>query len=172
VQIKKEDSLLAFAAPALVRSGPVDAADLEQIARALRLMPSAIVDAQWADNGPGWVAVLLKSADDVLALEPDPAQFGNLTSLGAVGPYPGGSECAFEVRAFVPSMGVGEDPVTGSLNASIAQWLIGEGRAPTSYVASQGTRLGRKGRIHVQQSDGRVWVGGETVVGVSGEVSL
>ena len=172
VQIRRDESLLAFAAPPLVRTGPVAASDLDQIADALQLSRNAIVDAQWVDNGPGWVAILLASADDVLALEPDRARFGRFTSVGVVGPYPDGSECAFEVRAFIPTIGVGEDPVTGSLNASIAQWLIGAGKAPTSYVASQGTRLNRRGRIHVHQSEGQVWVGGEAVVGVAGEVTL
>jgi PhzF family phenazine biosynthesis protein len=92
--------------------------------------------------------------------------------VGVVGPYPAGAECAFEVRAFIPGIGNGEDPVTGSLNASIAQWLIGTSRASTSYVASQGTRLDRSGRIHVQFSDGQVWVGGETIIGIAGEVNL
>jgi PhzF family phenazine biosynthesis protein len=172
VQIRKGDSRLAFAAPPLVRTGPVDAADLGQITDALGLARSAVVDSQWVDNGPGWVAVLLESAEEVLALEPDQAGFGRFTSVGAVGPYPVGSACAFEVRAFIPGIGVGEDPVTGSLNASIAEWLIREGRAPASYVASQGTRLGRQGRIHIEQSEDQLWVGGETIVGVSGQVQL
>jgi PhzF family phenazine biosynthesis protein len=172
VQIRRTESQLAFAAPPLLRTGPVDAVDLDQIAGALGLVQSAIVDAQWVDNGPGWVAILLSSAAEVLELEPDLARFGEFTSVGVVGPYPDGAECAFEVRAFVPGIGVGEDPVTGSLNASIGQWLMRVGRAPSSYVASQGTRLRRSGRVRVQQSDGQLWVGGETVIGVSGQVSL
>src|SRR5438270_734601 len=120
--------------------------------------------ARWADNGPGWVAVRLASAEAVLALEPDPAAFGAHRDVGVVGPYPPGGEVAFEVRAFVNDGGtLWEDPVTGSLNAAIAQWLIPAGVAPAAYVASQGTKLGRRGRVHVEQSAGEIWIGGDTV---------
>ena len=125
---------LAFAAPPLVRSGSVDEADLATITRALGIEHSDVVDAAWVDNGPGWVAVLLRDADAVLALDPDPAAFGGL-DIGVVGLHPVGGECAIEVRAFVPGMGIPEDPVTGSLNAGLAQWLVGT-HLPTSYVAA------------------------------------
>ena len=128
------------------------------------------MDAAWADNGPGWAAVLLASAEAVLALKPG---FVDL-DLGAVGPYPPGSPQAFEVRAFFPKEGsTSEDPVTGSLNASLAQWLLGTGRATAPYVASQGTVLGRSGRVHVSRdTDGTIWVGGGTVTCISGQVEL
>ena len=74
----------------------------------------------------------------------------------------------FEVRAFTPLEGQVEDPVTGSLNAALGQWLIGSQRAPSSYVAAQGTAIGRRGRVYVSQVDGQVWVGGDTVTGVTG----
>ena len=130
----------------------------------------AIVDAAWADNGPGWVAVLLESADAVLALRPG---FVDI-ALGVVGPYPAGAPHALELRAFFPKDGAtGEDPVTGSLNASVAQWLLGSGRVRAPYVASQGTALGRAGRVHVSQDgDGAVWVGGGTVTCVAGTAEL
>jgi PhzF family phenazine biosynthesis protein len=163
---------LAFAAPPIVRGGPVSLADQHEIAGALRIAPDVIVDAQWVDNGPGWVGVLLPSAADVLALNPDRDAFGRFTSVGVTGPYAAGSETAFEVRAFIPEIGLGEDPVTGSLNASLAQWLIATDRAPISYVAAQGSRLGRRGRVFVDKVGDDVWVGGDTVIGVAGHVAL
>jgi PhzF family phenazine biosynthesis protein len=172
VRIRRDGARLAFAAPALIRSGPVDPGDLAHIAGALRLSTDDIVDCQWADNGPGWVAVLLPDAQSVLALEPDRAAMGSFTSIGVVGPYPPGSDCAFELRAFTALISTGEDPVTGSLNASVAQWLIDAGHAPGSYIASQGTRLQRRGRIYIDQIDDQVWVGGDTVVGIAGSVNL
>ena len=172
VRIRQAGDRLAFAAPPVLRDGPVNAADLAVLIRALRLEPGDLVDARWADNGPGWAALLLRDADTVLRIEPDREAFGELDKVGVVGPYPPGSEVAFEVRAFVPRVGLGEDPVTGSLNASVAQWLIPAGIAPARYTAGQGTRLGRRGRVHVEQRDGDIWVGGDTVVGVTGTVAL
>lgn len=171
VRVRRGDRL-AFAAPQLVRSGPVSAEDLAKIAAALRIEEGDIVDASWTDNGPGWVTVLLKDAASVLDLHPDLSAFHGL-EIGAVGVYPPGvSDADVEVRAFVPSMGIGEDPVTGSLNAGIAQWLAGE-RLPASYVASQGTALGRRGRVHVETADdGTIWVGGDTLTTITGSVDL
>ncbi|QRP48706.1 PhzF family phenazine biosynthesis protein [Amycolatopsis sp. FDAARGOS 1241] len=165
VPVRRGEGRLAFAAPPLRRQGPVDDADLEAILRALHLTRADLVDAQWADNGPGWVALLLKDAEAVLGVERDVVALGEY-KVGLVGP---GGDADFEVRAFT---GVAEDPVTGSLNAAIGQWLIGTGRAPEAYVAAQGTRLGRRGRVHVHSAGGDVWVGGDTVVGISGRVTL
>jgi PhzF family phenazine biosynthesis protein len=162
---------LAFAAPPLVRSGPVSEEDRAAIRRALRLDDSQIVDYAWVDNGPGWVGVLLPDAEAVLAVRPDLTAFGDL-EIGVVGPYPpGASDADVEVRAFVPTMGIAEDPVTGSLNAGVAQWLAGD-RLPSSYVASQGTVLGRRGRVHVTQEGDDLWVGGDTLLTIAGEVAL
>lgn len=162
---------LAFAAPPLLRSGPVDASDLASIARALRIGESEIVDTAWVDNGPGWVGVLLADAAAVLAVRPDYAAFGGL-EIGIVGPYAAGEgDADVEVRAFVPSMDIGEDPVTGSFNAGVAQWLAGN-RLPTSYVSSQGTVLGRRGRVHIEVEGDTVWVGGDTLTTITGEVAL
>jgi PhzF family phenazine biosynthesis protein len=169
VPVRRDGEGLAFAAPPLIRSGPVEEEVVEKIAAMLRIDRSKIVDAAWADNGPGWVAVLLPSATDVLELEPG---FINL-DLGVVGPYPEGAPQAFEVRAFFPKNGAtAEDPVTGSLNASLAQWLLASGRATAPYVAGQGTALGRAGRINVSREDGTIWVGGGTVTCISGQVAL
>jgi PhzF family phenazine biosynthesis protein len=164
---------LAFEAPALIRSGPVDDADLDRIAAVLRVDRADLLDAAWIDNGPGWVGVVLPDAAAVLALEPDFAAFGDL-KIGVVGEYPQGP-LAVELRAFCPGYGMPEDPVTGSLNAGVGQWLAGR-RLPTSYVASQGTALGRRGRVHVvlegDPGAGAVWVGGDTRTTVTGSVDL
>lgn len=167
VRVRESAGRLAFAAPPLRRSGPVAEADLRQVVESLGISRSDVVDAQWADNGPGWVALLLADADAVLSVEPGP--FGDIDKVGIVGPHAPGGDADFEVRAFFPA---GEDPVTGSLNAGIAQWLIGSGRAPESYVAAQGTRRGRRGRVHVDSDGDDIWVGGDTVVGITGTVDL
>jgi PhzF family phenazine biosynthesis protein len=161
---------LAFAAPPLLREGPVTDDERARVLAALRLTDDDVVDLSWGDNGPGWVVVLMRDADAVLAVRPDWSSFGDL-DIGVVGPYPAGSECAVEVRAFGPGVGVVEDPVTGSLNASIGQWLAGD-RLPTSYVASQGTALGRAGRVHVEKDGDTVWVGGDAATTIKGTVGL
>jgi len=170
VRIRRGDAGLSFAAPPLLREGAVDEALVARIATQLGLDRGEILDAEWADNGPGWVAVLLEDASAVLGVRPANANF----ELGIVGAYPPGSPEAFEVRAFFPKDGtLVEDPVTGSLNAAIAPWLLRTGRATAPYVVSQGTLLGRAGRVHVERDDtGTIWVGGGTVTCVSGEVEL
>lgn len=131
---------------------------------------------QWIDNGPGWCALMLRDAAQVRALTPDFAALGSV-KLGVVGAEAAGAETAFEVRAFVPGLGVPEDPVTGSLNAGLAQWLIGAGLAPARYVAAQGSALGRAGRVHVERDDGEaaagatIWIGGDVQGVVSGHIA-
>ena len=166
-----EGGLLSFAAPPLRRSGPADAATLAQAARALGVEPARIRRHQWVDNGPGWLALMFDSAAEVLALRPDYVAMGAL-KLGVVGPHPAGHDCAFEVRAFVPSVGVPEDPVTGSLNAGLALWLIGAGLAPERYVAAQGAALGRAGRVTVQRDGDTVWIGGAVTPVIAGTVRI
>lgn len=139
---------LAFAAPPLVRSGSADPSVVEKIAAGLRIRPDDIIAAEWVDNGPGWVAALLRDADAVLALEPDFAAMAGL-EVGAVGKYP-----------------------TGSLNAGLAQWLIEAGELPPAYIASQGTHLGRRGRVHVDQSGEEVWISGATTTTIVGTVDV
>jgi PhzF family phenazine biosynthesis protein len=170
IPVRPAGSGLAFAAPPLVRGGPVDEPVAAHVADVLNLKREDIADIQWADNGPGWIAVLLASAEAVLAVKPGYVDL----DVGIAGPYPAGSLEAFEVRAFFPKNGTTtEDPVTGSFNASLAQWLLGTGRASAPYVARQGTVLGRQGRVHVSQdADGQVWVGGGTVTCVTGAVEL
>jgi PhzF family phenazine biosynthesis protein len=171
IPVRRIDDGLAFAAPPLLRSGPVDQALAGHIAEVLGIGRAEIVDLEWADNGPGWVAVLLASADAVLAVRP--GDLGDL-KIGLAGPYPAGSPEAFEVRAFFAKDGATtEDPVTGSLNASLAQWLLRTGRASAPYVASQGTVLGRAGRVHIAgDPDGTIWVGGQSVICVEGHAEL
>ena len=169
VQLRRGERL-AFAGPPFIRSGEVSEEDRERIVRALRIDPSQVRDLEWIDNGPGWVGVLLDSAEEVLALEPDWSAAAGM-DIGVVGPYPEGSECAVEIRAFCPEMGIAEDPVTGSLNAGVAQWLAGD-RLPTSYVASQGTALGRRGRVFIDREGDTVWVGGDARTTITGTVGL
>lgn len=170
VTVRRQGARLAFAAPPLRRSGPLEPARVLQIREALGLGADAIRAHQWVDNGPGWCAVLLDSAARVLALQPNWAGLGDL-KLGVVGPHEAGAEAQFELRALIGG-GNYEDPVTGSLNASVAQWLIGARLAPARYVASQGAALQRAGRVYIDSEGGTVWVGGDVSECVRGEVLL
>ena len=172
VKIRKEGARLAFAAPPLKRSGEVEPETLARIVNALRIERSAVRAAQWCDNGPGWVGILLSSRDEVLALQPHVSAMMDL-NIGVIAPWPEGSiEAQYEVRAFCPSLGIPEDPVTGSLNAGLAQWLIGKGIAPERYVASQGTALQRAGRVFVAREGGEIWIGGDSVCCIDGHATL
>ncbi|HEY4068929.1 MAG TPA: PhzF family phenazine biosynthesis protein [Burkholderiaceae bacterium] len=171
IRVRRSGTRLAFAAPPCVRTGPLDDELLGRIVGALKLERGAILDHQWVDNGPGWSAVRLASAEAVLALAPDWAALRGI-KLGVVGAHAAGLDVQFEVRALIGEGPGYEDPVTGSLNASLAQWLIGSGVAPESYVAAQGTRLARAGRVHLVREAGTVWVGGGSVSCVRGELAL
>ena len=170
VRVRRDGTRLAFSPPPLIRGGDVEAEDLTEIIAILGIDRDLVVDSQWADNGPGWVALLLADAETVLSLHPKNA--GRFDAIGVIGPHPADSEVDFEVRAFTPLEGQREDPVTGSLNAALAEWLIGTGRAPDSYIAAQGTAIGRRGRVYVSKIDGEVWTGGDTGTGVSGTVHI
>jgi PhzF family phenazine biosynthesis protein len=170
VQVRCDGPRLEFAAPPLRRSGELDADLLATIASGLGVGPSDIVRSQWVDNGPGWCAVMLRSAQQVLALKPDWALLNPLL-LGVVGLHDAGHAAAIEVRAFMGDEGC-EDPVTGSLNASLAQWLIGAGVVGSSYVAAQGAALQRMGRVHLRKEGECIWVGGDVTSVVRGEVTL
>ncbi|MCQ8835987.1 PhzF family phenazine biosynthesis protein [Streptomyces malaysiensis] len=171
VTVRRSGVGLSFRAPRARRDGPLDTAHLDRIAHGLRITRERIIAHQWVDNGPGWAAVQLASAEEVLALEPDERGMRDLM-LGVVGAYPEGSPLQFEVRAFAAPAGVPEDPVTGSLNAGIAQWLIGNGTAPHAYRVGQGARMGRQGVLTVQALDDEVWLGGGTVTCVHGSIHL
>ncbi len=170
VTVRRDGSRLAFAAPPLRRSGPLEPALLQRIRAGLGLEEPMIRAHQWVDNGPGWCAVLLDTAARVLALQPNWAALGDL-KLGVVGPHEAGAETQFELRALFGG-GNYEDPVTGSLNASVAQWLIGARLAPPRYVASQGAALRRAGRVFIDSEAGTVWVGGDVSECIRGEVLL
>ncbi len=173
IPIRRIDGVLAFEAPPVTRSGPVAAADLERIARVLGIGLDEVIDSQWVDNGPGWVAVMLESAEAVLALRP--TGDGERLDIGVVGMHPDGAECAYEVRAiFTNERGeVMEDPVTGSLNASLAQWLVRAGVVRAPYIAAQGTAMGRAGRPRISSAaDGSIWVGGATHTLIEGRVEI
>ena len=171
VRIRRDGARLAFAAPPL-RASEVEAGLLSKVLSALGLRADQVLVARWLDNGPQWLALRLADAAAVLALEPDHAALKSLAKIGVIGAHPAGHECAFEVRAFASHIGIPEDPVTGSLNASLAQWLIGEGLAPPRYLVSQGARLGRAGRVHIDSVEGEVWVGGASVSCIRGTVTL
>jgi len=161
------DGRLAFAAPPLIRSGPAEEDVIAEACAALGVARDAVRAAEWVDNGPGWVALLLPDAEAVLAATPGSSEL----DIGLVGLHADGTP---EVRAFFPANGaLREDPVTGSLNASLALWLIGSGRLDAPYVARQGTVLGRAGRVHVDRdADGTTWIGGDTVTCMSGTISV
>jgi len=173
VRVESNGSRLAFAAPPLLRSGPVDDATYAQLAAALRISPTDIQAAQWIDNGPGWVGVLLASADAVLTVRPDFAAMGSLR-VGIAGPHAGASRPAdVEARAFGPSLGVPEDPVTGSLGAGLGGWLPGIGVVGETFTIRQGTVLQRRGLLHISRDEsGQVWVAGDTLPLIIGEVTL
>jgi PhzF family phenazine biosynthesis protein len=172
VELRRDGDRLAFRAPDLLRSGPVDPATMEQVLATLRVSAPAVRESAWIDNGPGWIGVVLGSADDVLAVRPDFAAMGDL-KIGLIGPHPAGGPADYEVRAFAPGLSVVEDPVTGSLNAGFALWLTRAGLAPRSYRVRQGTALGRSGDVHVTTDDsGDIWVGGASSTLIRGTLQL
>lgn len=170
VTVRRSGARLAFAAPPRRRTGPLEPELLQRIVSGLQLSADDVLHHQWVDNGPGWCAVMLRSAAQVRAVVPDWPRLEGL-KLGLVGAHEAGQAAAFELRALIGD-GNYEDPVTGSLNASVAQWLIGAGLAPEAYVAGQGHALQRDGRVHVQREGEAIWVGGDVVSLVTGEVDL
>ncbi len=173
VRIRRAGTGLAFLAPPLLRSGPLEAGLLERVRRGLGLAADAVLAARWVDNGTGWLALWLRDRATVLALAPDHAQLQGL-KIGVFAACAAGDDCdaQFEVRAFIPGDGAPEDPATGSLNAGIARWLLEEGQAPDRYVISQGTVLGRAGRLRVERMGEALWIGGECVTCIEGQVTL
>jgi PhzF family phenazine biosynthesis protein len=172
VRIRRRLGLLSFAAPRMRRTGALEPDVLARVIKGLNLAAEAIIASNWVDNGPGWLAVMLRSRRDVLEVRPDYTILSGLRVgvVGAWDPDKDGTEAQFEVRAFTE--GNYEDPVTGSLNAGLAQWLIGAGIAPPSYVASQGTALGRMGRVHVEHDGPEIWIGGAVSTRITGILTL
>ncbi|MBT2341703.1 MULTISPECIES: PhzF family phenazine biosynthesis protein [Pseudomonas] len=174
VRIRRSEHGLAFVAPPLIKSGPLEVDLLERVRNALGLEAEAVVEAQWVDNGAGWLALMLRDRQQVLMLKPDYPQLQNL-AVGVVAPWDpavDGDDAQFEVRGFIAGDGMPEDPATGSLNAGLAQWLLGKGLAPSTYVVSQGLTMGRAGRIHVEQLGDDVWIGGAVVTCINGVLTL
>lgn len=174
VRIRRRGTELAFLAPPLLKSGPLDAALVERVRLGLGLEAGAIIQAQWVDNGADWLAVMLADREQVLALQPDHSQMLGL-AVGVIAPWHperDGDEAQFEVRAFISGDGMPEDPATGSLNAGIAQWLLAEGLAPDVYVVSQGLTMGRAGRIQVERIGDDIWIGGSAVTCIDGSLNL
>ena len=170
VQIRRDGARAAFAAPPSRRED-VDPVLLAKVLAALGVTPGQVRAAQWLDNGPKWLGLLLDDAASVLRVEPDHAALKSLVKVGLVGAHSSG-DTQYELRAFAASIGIAEDPVTGSLNASVAQWLIGAGVAPARYIASQGTRLDRAGRVYIDSDGDTLWVGGHSVTCIRGELTL
>lgn len=174
VRIRRRGTDLAFLAPPLLKSGPLDVALVERVRLGLGLEAGAIIRAQWVDNGAGWLAVMLAEREQVLALQPDHSQMLGL-AVGVIAPWHperDGDEAQFEVRAFISGDGMPEDPATGSLNAGVAQWLLAEGLAPEVYVVSQGLTMGRAGRIQVERIGADIWIGGSVVTCIDGSLNL
>jgi len=172
ISVRRDESTLSFAAPPLVRQGPLDEEFVERIVAAFGIGRDRVLAHQWADNGPGWAVLRLPSAEEVLALEPDFSRIPT-AMVGALGAYPAGSAHAFELRTFAPGAGVPEDPVCGSMNASVGQWLTATGAAPSTYRVSQGARVGRAGTVEITaEADGTVWVGGASIGRIHGTITL
>lgn len=170
VPIRIEGDMLAFNAPLRIRSGPVAEDLLNSLIEILGINRDQVVDSEWLDNGPGWVGILLDSAESVLKIRPNASAHPGRWDIGVIGPHSAESEFAFELRAFFTEGAepLREDPITGSLNASAAEWLLAKNRATAPYVASQGSAIGRNGRVYISEEDGKIWVGGSTKVTLSG----
>lgn len=173
VRIRRSAAGLAFLAPPLQRGEALQPALRERVRAGLGVRAEDVVDARWADNGTGWLALRLRDRAAVLALQPDYAQLDGL-KVGVFGPWQAGDGDAaqFESRAFIAGDGVPEDPATGSLNAGIARWLLADGYAPDRYVISQGTVLGRAGRLQVERVGDALWIGGDCVTCIEGTLTL
>jgi PhzF family phenazine biosynthesis protein len=174
VRVRRQGNELAFIAPPLLRAGSVEAPVLARVCQGLGLSAEDVMRSQWVDNGAGWLALMLADRDQVLGLQPDYAQLLGL-AVGVIAPCDPARDAVdtqFEVRGFIAGDGAPEDPATGSLNAGIAQWLLGEGLAPERYVVSQGTAMGRAGRIRIERQGDDIWVGGAVAVCIDGRLQL
>lgn len=172
IEVRRGNGILSFAAPATQRTGELESGYLAQIVAAFGIREDQVLAHQWVDNGPGWAVIRLATAQEVLDLEPDLSQIPT-AMIGAIGAYPAGSEYAYEMRTFAPAAGIAEDPVCGSMNASVGQWLTASGAMPNTYRVSQGSRLGRAGDISITaDDDGTVWVGGATTTCFRGTATI
>jgi PhzF family phenazine biosynthesis protein len=174
VHIRRTFERLSFAAPKLLRSSPVEPEILARVIKGLELTPQSVLTSNWVDNGSGWLAIMLRSRGRLLALRPNYSTLAGLKvgAFAAFEPHQDGDSAQFEVRAFSAEDAGHEDPVTGSLNAGLAQWLIKSRIAPSRYVVSQGTVLKRKGRVYIEQDGSQIWVGGTVKTCVAGKLVL
>lgn len=174
IRVRRESERLSFVAPKLVRSGPVEPEILARVIMGLDITPDAIIATNWVDNGSGWLAIRLHSREAVLAIRPNYSALAGLKVgvFAAFDPVKDGNSAQFEVRAFSVEDVGHEDPVTGSLNAGLAKWLIESRIAPPKYVVSQGTVLKRTGRVYVEQNASQIWVGGMVRTCVMGKLTL
>jgi PhzF family phenazine biosynthesis protein len=170
VPLRRSEDGWALAAPALLRSGPATGVEIEQVAAGLAIEPREVLAAEWVDNGPGWIVAELRDAEAVLAIEPALADMR--MPIGVVGRHGPGGPADYEVRAFVPDLGIAEDPVTGSLNAGIATWFFASGRVSGGYTVRQGTRVGANGLVRVSRDEEGIWIAGATRTVLSGTASL
>ena len=173
IEIRRQGVDLAFAAPPLLRQGPADHSKVEEVCNFLDIGREEILDIEWIDNGPGWLGVRLESAQAVLDVEAATRHPARI-EVGLVGPWGDGADTDFEVRALFSDQrgAILEDPVTGSLNAALAQWLVASGQATVPYTASQGRKLGREGRIEVSAAGDDLWIGGAATVIVEGKITI
>ncbi|MDX1481507.1 MAG: PhzF family phenazine biosynthesis protein, partial [Woeseiaceae bacterium] len=173
IDIRRDGTRFAFAAPPMIRYEEPDEEKIAEVCQFLRIDRDAIEDVRWVDNGPGWLGVRLASAAEVLAIDPR-SHHPRRIDVGLVGRCEPGADYDFELRALFSNQhgAVIEDPVTGSLNAAVAQWLMDSGVAGDAYTAGQGQRVGRAGRIDVRREDGRLWIGGNTSVIVTGHIDI
>ena len=174
IHIRSSPERLSFVAPKLIRSGPIEPEILARVFKGLNLAPESVIASNWVDNGSGWLALMLRSREGVLALRPNYSTLAGLKvgAFAAFDPIKDGTSAQFEVRAFSVEDVGHEDPVTGSLNAGLAQWLIGSRMAPSEYIVSQGTVLQRSGRVYIEQNGSQIWVGGAVRTCVMGKLML
>lgn len=167
VTVRLDGGILAFAAPDRSRTGPLDESTLAVAERCLGLPRSEFVAHAWGVNGPPWAIVQLASAEAVRAVRPRLSELGTvflgLVGLTAEGPH------AYEVRGLLADF---EDPVTGSLNASVAQWLRARDLVPPAYTVAQGSAVGRAGEVQVTDDGDDVWIGGRVQPIITGTVIL
>lgn len=170
IPVRIEGDRLAFTSPPLIKSGPFAPDYLQSVLEILGVSPEQVLGSEWLDNGPGWVGVLVDSAETVLSIRPNSSRHLGRWDIGVVGAQKTGSETALELRAFFTEGNepLREDPITGSLNAVVADWLFSDGTVQVPYIASQGTANGRHGQVFINQPDGKIWVGGRSEVVLSG----
>ena len=172
IDISREGAPAFVAPPTSI--APMAPEQFEAIVGALEIPRGSILHTAELDNGPVWQAFQLDSAAAVLALDSSRVRWPDFASIGLIGAHAPGSECDYEVRMLAPSSGMSEDPITGSLNAALAHWMLAEGRLPRPLDVAQGTRIERTGRVSIRPAgDGAgILIGGQTHILIQGTVEL